>query len=127
MSTLDQLMERNRVTVTVDGMDFLCHRPSAVLAIEAFGAGCLMVVNEGTPEQSVAFDPDKVGDQYEVMRKYLTAAMISPRLGKADNFEDDTISWRSLGDIGPGLYNELMNTTQADVTAFPESSEVQVE
>lgn len=127
MSTLDQLMERNRVTITVDGMDFLCHRPSAVLAIEAFGSGCLMVVNEGTPEQSVAFDPDKVGDQYEVMQKYLAVAMISPRLGKTDNVDDDTVSWRLMGDSGPRLYNELMNTTQEEVAAFPESSEVQVE
>ena len=127
MSTLDQLLERNRVTITVDDMPFLCHRPSAVIALEAFGAGCLMVVNEGTPEQSVAFDPDKVGDQYEVMQKYLTVAMISPRLGKTDALEDGTVSWRSLGDVGPRLYNQLMDVTQEDVAAFPESSEVQVE
>ena len=127
MGTLDQLLDRNRVTITVDDMPFLCHRPSAVLALEAFGSGCLMVVNEGTPEQTIAFDPDKVGDQYEVMQKYLTVAMISPRLGKTDNVEDDAISWRSLGDVGPRLYNELMDATQEDVAAFPESSEVQVE
>ena len=127
MGTIEKLLERNHVTITVDGMGFLCHRSTAWLALEAFGSNSLMVVHEGTPEESFGFDPDKVGNKYEIMQKYLAVAMISPRLGETDNVADDTVSWRSLGDVGPRLYDDLMSETQEDVAAFQESSEVQVE
>ena len=127
MSTVQDLIERNRVTVDVDGMSFLCHRQSAVLAIEAFGAGCLMVVNEGTPDQRVDLDPEKAGDNFTVMQKYLAVAMIEPAFGEEDDIASGVISWRSLGDVGPRLYNKLMSTAHEDSQAFHESSEVQTE
>lgn len=127
MDTIAALVDRNRVTIDVDGLPYLCHRPSAVLAIEAFGTGALMVVHEGTPEEDVALDPEKVGTKYEVMQKYLTVAMITPRFGKVDDLDGGVISWRSMGDAGPKLYNELLGGTEEEVAAFQESSEVQKE
>ncbi len=127
MDTLAQIKARNQVTLTVDGIPFVCRKPSAVLALEAFGAGCLMIVNEGTPDQRIDLDASQAGDSYEQMQKYLKVAMITPSLGDEDDEDAETVTWRTLGDLGPEIFNQLMGSTNDEVAAFVESSEVQKE
>ena len=126
MGTVSQLQDRTTVMIELDGLEFLCRKPSAALAIEAFGPNCLMVVDGADGNKRVEFD-ESVGSGHDIMRKYLAKAMISPRLGDEDDDDTDTVTWLTLGDYGPQLYLNLTGEDQAAVEVFPESSEVQKE
>lgn len=126
--TVSKLIERNIAVHVLDGMAFKCHRVNAGLCIEAFGVGCLAVVGDGT-ERRVELDAKHVnkqlgGDGQAAMQKLLKVAMISPKLGDADDEKNDTVTWRTLGDYGPRLFQAVMGQTNEAAQGFPESSEV---
>jgi hypothetical protein len=120
MNTTEKLMQRNRVTHTVDEVDFVCHRWCFALAVEAYGLNALGLVKDGE-SQAVA----TAEDRREMVRKALSVAMISPSLGDKDDAGRDIVTMRTLGDTAFKLFSALMGEDQEQAEGFPESSEGQ--
>lgn len=120
MNTTEQLMQKNRVTHKVDGLDFVCHRWGFAIAVEAYGLNALGLVKDGD-SQVVASD----GDRREMVRKALSVAMIDPALGDKDDATKNIVTMRTLGDVAFKLFSAIVGEDQEQAEGFPESSEGQ--
>jgi len=120
VNTTERLMENNRQTVTIDGLDFVCHRWCFSLAVEAFGLNALGLVNDGDSKVIASSD-----DRREMVRKALSVAMIAPSLGERDDPTKDAVSMRTLGDTAFKLFSRLVGPDQEQAEGFQESSEGQ--
>jgi len=121
MSEIQKIFERNRRVHEIDGIEFLCHKWSASLALEAFGAAAFGLVNDGD-KTKVEVDAKALGDRQQMVEKVLRVAMIDPELGE-DNASKGTVSMRTLGDLAFALYEMVLGSTVEDAANFPESSE----
>jgi len=121
MSEIQKIFERNRRVHEIDGIEFLCHKWSASLALEAFGAAAFGLVNDGD-KTKVEVDAKALGDRQQMVEKVLRVAMIDPELGE-DNASKGTVSMRTLGDLAFTLYEMVLGSTVEDAANFPESSE----
>lgn len=126
MGIVGQLREKATVVIDLDGLEFLCYRPTASMAIQAYGAGAIRIV-ESEGGQKAGLNPEVFANGYDAMRKLLDVAMISPTLGDRDDEENDIVCWETLGDYATRLFNALMGEENADVENFGQLSEVQTE
>jgi len=120
-AAVEQILERNRVTHEVEGIEFLCHRWNTQLAIEAFGAGAFALVQDGETSQ-VKVKAEAVGDQRQMIEKVLGVVMISPALGDEDDPENDVLCMRSLGDLSYNLFEKVIGGDADKAAGFLESS-----
>lgn len=120
MNTVERLFEKNRQVIELDGMEFLCHRWSFALAVEAFGAAALGLVNDGDGEK---VDTKDAGQRAEMVRKALSVAMIEPRLGENDDLSKGVVTMRTLGDYAYKLFGRLVDGDMEKAGNFRESSE----
>lgn len=125
-NTVEKLMQNNRVVHTIehDGeeYDFLCHKWSLSMAIEAFGAGAFTIVND-EDRTRVEIDAKAVGERNDLVEKVLRVVMIDPRLGDEDDAGKSVVSMRTLNDTAWPLYQKVMGQEQTDAANFPESPE----
>ena len=122
MNTTERLMESNRKVITVDGLDFLCHRWCFSLAVEAYGVNALGLVKDSESDAVATAE-----DRREMVRKALAVAMIAPALGDRDDPAKDIVTMRTLGDTAFKLFSSLIGEDQEQAEGFPESSEGQKE
>lgn len=122
MSNVEAILRRNHLVIDLDGIEYRCHKMTAQVALEALGPGALMVVAGQDGTETVQIDNAKVGSGADLMKKVLRVAMISPRCGDQDDPGADMITWLSLGDHGPRLYNAIMAGESERAANFPESS-----
>ena len=127
-SAVAELKKRNHATHTLDGVDYVCHKWSMLLAFEAFGVAAFNVVDNDDGTQTFKMRDD-VLDRFqsltELATKALPVVMISPKLGDVDDEKADTVTARTMGDHVARLFSEVTNQTVEDAAGFPESSKDQ--
>jgi len=125
--TIHKIFERNRRVHDIDGIEFVCHRWSASLAIEAFGANAFSLVGDGGNKTRVEVDAAQLGDRQQVVERVLRVAMIDPVIGDADDEGRGVVTMRTLGDLAYTLYEQILGSTVEEAANFPESSAAEME
>jgi hypothetical protein len=105
MGAVDKILQQNRLTLTVGGVDFHCRKLTAPVAVKVLGSKALGIVrgamskgdNSASEEQNMA-----------VIREYLAACMVEPALGSETDPEAGIVSFEDLGNLGPELFAEIM-------------------
>lgn len=122
MDTGTNIRISSRVSVTVEGCDFLCYRWTAGMALQALGPGALNI--DGGDIQ-VKLSADDIVARYETIKKALGVLMISPRLVEEDTDDPDAVTWQDLlaADVAAPLFAGIVRESQERAANFPEPSE----
>lgn len=100
MNTVEQILERTQFTEKIDGVEFTLRLITAEIAARVIGSKTLGLLGpESKPETATAADVVKLTEGY------LTACMVSPKLGAASDPESDTVSLDDLGEFATKIMN----------------------
>jgi hypothetical protein len=90
MNSVDKILEQTQFKETIDGVEFTLRLITAEMAAMVIGNKTLGMVSGGTAKD---IPQDEI---METVEGYLTACMVSPKMGYTDP-ETDTISVDDLG------------------------------
>ena len=96
MSSVDKILDRTQFTEEIDGIGFVLRLITAQVAAQVINNRVLGLVASGkTPDAEM--EPKRIA---ELTAGYLTACMVSPKIGEVSDPETDTIAITDLGDYG---------------------------
>ena len=122
MNKVEQIIERSRVTLPVNGTDYVMRKVTSAIAMRVLGSKGLGIIRgaKTDPEREVNAE-----NQADIIRQYLTVCSVSPIIGDVTDPENDKIAYEDMGGDEDQLFLDLMVASgmEAPLEDFTESSE----
>lgn len=106
-NAVEQILAKSRVTLTVDGVEFVARKITTPIVVKVLGTKALGLVRAAQREGKEIDEQQNM----DVIRAYLTECMVIPRLGAETDPGAGVVAFEDLGDIGPQLFAELLKAS----------------